>query len=48
MSNCWELDPKLRPGFSQLVNSVGTDLQGMTDYLYVTAFTGFEHASNPE
>ena len=38
MNSCWEEDPKLRPGFSELVQSIGKDLQSMTDYLYVSAF----------
>ena len=38
MNSCWEMDPKLRPGFSQMVLSIGKDLQSMTDYLYVSAF----------
>ena len=39
MKSCWEEDPKLRPEFSELVQSIGKDLQGMTDYLNVSAFS---------
>ena len=38
MMRCWEEDPELRPGFSELVQSIGKDLQGMTDYIYTSAF----------
>jgi hypothetical protein len=38
MNSCWEQDPKLRPGFSELVQSISKDLQSMTDYFYVSAF----------
>ncbi len=38
MNSCWEKDPKLRPGFSELVQSISKDLQSMTDYFYVSAF----------
>ena len=38
MMRCWEEDSELRPGFSELVQSIGKDLQGMTDYIYVSAF----------
>ena len=47
MNSCWEMDPKLRPGFSELVQIISKDLQGMTDYLYISAFS-FEHVANPK
>ena len=47
MNNCWEMDPKLRPGFSELVQSIDKDLQGMTDNLYVSAFDA-QSAANSE
>ena len=38
MNSCWEQEPEARPEFLQLVQSIGKDLQGMTRYLYVSAF----------
>ena len=38
MNSCWEQEPEARPGFSQLVQSIGKDLQGMSHYLYVSPF----------
>ena len=47
MKRCWEQDPKLRPGFSELVQSIDKDLQGMTDYIFVSAFS-LKRAANPQ
>ena len=47
MKSCWEQDPTLRPGFSKLVQSIGKDLQGMTNNLYVSAFD-LQQAANTE
>ena len=47
MKRCWEQDPKLRPEFSELVQSIGKDLQGMTDYIYISAFS-LKHAASPQ
>ena len=47
MKSCWEPEPEARPGFSELVQSIGKDLQGMTDYLYVSTF-GFQQAANTD
>ena len=42
MNSCWEQEPEARPEFSQLVQSISKDLQGMTGYLYVSAFDNQE------
>ena len=38
MQHCWELDPKSRPSFSDLVSSLSQSLEAMADYMDVGAF----------
>ena len=48
MNSCWEQEPEARPEFSQLVQSIGKDLQGMTGYLYVSAFDNQEEINKEQ
>lgn len=48
MKRCWEKDPKLRPGFSELVKYVGNELEGMSEYMYVSTFTPEEAITHPD
>ena len=38
MQHCWELDPKSRPSFSDLVSSLSQSLEAMAGYMDVGAF----------
>ena len=38
MQHCWELDPKSRPSFSDLVSSLSQSLEAMAGYIDVGAF----------
>ena len=39
MLQCWELEPDLRPSFSNLVESVSNILENMAGYMDIGAFT---------
>ena len=39
MLQCWELEPDLRPSFSNLVESVSNFLENMVGYMDISAFT---------
>ena len=38
MQHCWELDPKSRSSFSDLVSSLSQSLEAMAGYIDVSAF----------
>ena len=38
MQHCWELDPKSRPSFSDLVSFLSQSLEAMAGYMDVGAF----------
>ena len=38
MLQCWEIDPKSRPTFSDLVSSLSKSLEAMVGYMDVVAF----------
>ena len=38
MKHCWEHDPELRPSFSELVKDIGSELEGMSEYLCISTF----------
>ena len=38
MQHCWELDPKSRPSFSDLVSSLSQSLEAMAGYIDVGTF----------
>jgi hypothetical protein len=40
MQHCWELEPKSRPSFSDLVSSLSQSLEAMASYMDVGAFSG--------
>ena len=45
MLGCWELEPKNRPTFSEVVDSLSKSLETMADYVEVIAF-GKERTAN--
>ena len=45
MLHCWELEPKHRPTFSEVVNSLSQSLETMADYMDIGAF-GKERTAN--
>ena len=42
MLQCWEMEPDSRPSFSDLVKTISTSLEEMSDYLHVGAFTDID------
>ena len=42
MLQCWEMEPDSRPSFSDLVKTISTSLEEMSDYLHVGAFTDLD------
>ena len=46
MLQCWELEPDLRPSFSNLVESVSNILENMAGYMDIGAFIKSKAASD--
>ena len=42
MLQCWDIEPGSRPSFSDLVKTISTSLEEMSDYLHVGAFTDLD------
>ena len=38
MLQCWEFEPKMRPTFSSIVDTLSHFLEGMVEYMDISAF----------